>query len=166
MKVVVFSDAHGNKEAVKRIIEFNPDAGYVISLGDSELKHSFLLDLDIVAIKGNYPRDGGFAYESILELEGKRLFLTHGHKYGVSTDMRKLLAKGMETEVDVVLYGHTHVPKFDNVAGVFYLNPGSIVSQRSNTAPSYLILNIERGKDVTYMFREAQTNLLIEKLKK
>ena len=164
MKVVVFSDAHGNKEAIKRLLEFNPDADYVISLGDSELKHSFLLDLDIVAIKGNYPRDGGFVFESILELEGKRLFLTHGHKYGVSTDMRKLLAKGMETEVDLVLYGHTHIPRFDNVAGVFYINPGSIVSPRSEHAPSYLILNIERDKETTYMFRESQTNILIEKI--
>lgn len=164
MKVVVFSDAHGNKEAIKRILEFNPDAEYIISLGDSELKHNFLQDLDIIAIKGNYPRDGGFVYESILEVEGKRLFLTHGHKYGVSTDMRKLLAKGMETEVDLVLYGHTHIPKFDNVAGVFYINPGSIGSPRSKNASSYLILNIERDKETTYMFRESQTNLLIEKI--
>lgn len=162
MKVIIFSDAHGNKEVIKRVIEFNPDADYVISLGDSELPHSFLLDLDIVAIKGNYPRDGGFVFESILEVEGKRLFLTHGHKFGVSKNMRKLLAKGMETEVDIVLYGHTHIPKFDNVAGVFYMNPGSIYSPRSETPASYLILNIEKDKDVTYMYRESATNLLIE----
>lgn len=162
MKLVVFSDAHGNKEVIKRVIEFNPDADYVISLGDSELPHSFLLDLDIVAIKGNYPRDGGFVFESILEVEDKRLFLTHGHKFGVSKNMIKLLAKGMETEVDVVLYGHTHIPKFDNVAGVFYMNPGSIYSPRSETPASYLILNIEKDKDVTYMYRESETNLLIE----
>ncbi len=162
MKVVVFSDAHGNKEVIKRILEFNPDADYVISLGDSELKHSFLLDLDIVAIKGNYPRDGGFVYESILEVEDKRLFLTHGHKYGVTKNMRKLLAKGMETEVDLVLYGHTHIAKFDNVAGVFYMNPGSIYSPRSDTPASYLILNIEKGKETTYSYRESFTNLVIE----
>ena len=164
MKVVVFSDAHGNKEVIKRVLEFNPDAGYVISLGDSELPHSFLLDLDIVAIKGNYPRDGGFVFESILEVEDRRLFLTHGHKYGVSKDMRKLLAKGMQTEVDLVLYGHTHIPKFDNVSGVFYMNPGSLHSPRSGTPASYLILNIEKGKEITYMFRESETNLLIEKI--
>lgn len=164
MKVVVFSDAHGNKEGIKRLIEFNPDAYYVISLGDTELKHSFLLDLDIVAIKGNYPRDGGFVFENILELEDKRLFVTHGHKYGVNTEMRKLLAKGMETEVDIVLYGHTHIPKVDNVAGVLYINPGSMTSQRNDTEPSYLILNIEKGEKTTYTFRESRTNLLIENL--
>ena len=74
MKVVVFSDAHGNKTIVERIMSFNPDADYVVSLGDSELPIDFLMDLDIIAIKGNYPRDGGFAFESILELEDKSFF--------------------------------------------------------------------------------------------
>jgi len=164
MKVVVFSDAHGNKELIKRILEYNPDADYVISLGDTELNHSFLLDLDIFAIKGNYPRDGGFVFESILEVEDKKIFLTHGHKYGVTNNMVKLLAKGMKTGVDLVLYGHTHIPKFDNVAGVFYINPGSITSPRVDVSPSYLILNIEKGKETKYMFRESETNLLINKI--
>ena len=123
MKVVVFSDAHGNKQAIKRIIEFNPDADYVISLGDSECRHSFLLNLDIIAIKGNYPRDGGVSYESILEIEGKRLFLTHGHKFGVVNDLEKLLAKGKRIGADVLLYGHTHIPRFDIFEEIILFTP-------------------------------------------
>jgi putative phosphoesterase len=164
MKVVVFSDAHGNKQAIKRIIEFNPDADYVISLGDSECRHSFLLDLDIIAIKGNYPRDGGDSYESILEIEGKRLFLTHGHKFGVGNDLEKLLNKGKSIGADVLLYGHTHVPKLNVIEKIIFLNPGSISSPRCKTPPSYLILNIEKGKEMTYIFKESQTNLLIERI--
>ena len=164
MKVVVFSDAHGNKQAIKRIIEFNPDADYVISLGDSECRHRFLLNLDIIAIKGNYPRDGGVAYESILENEGKRLFLVHGHKYGVVNDLEKLLNKGNSIGADLVLYGHTHIPKFNLVEKIIFLNPGSINSPRSKNPPSYLILNIERDKEITYIFKESQTNLLIERI--
>lgn len=164
MKVVVFSDAHGNKELIKRILEYNPDADYVLSLGDTEMNHSFLLDLDIFAIKGNYPRDGGFVFESILDVEDKKIFMTHGHKYGVNTNMVKLLAKGIKEEVDLVLYGHTHIPKFDSVNGVFYINPGSITSQRVDIKPSYLILNIEKGKETKYVFRESETNLVITKI--
>ena len=69
MKIVVFSDAHGNKKAIERILDFNPDATHIISLGDSELRHNYLLDLNIIAVKGNYPLDGGIGYESILEIE-------------------------------------------------------------------------------------------------
>lgn len=161
MKLVVFSDAHGNKELIKRVLEFNPDADYVISLGDSELPHNFLQDLDIIAIKGNYPRDGGFVFESVLEVEGKKIFLTHGHKYGVTKDMKKLLDKGMRDEYDLVLYGHTHIPKFDNVAGVYYMNPGSLYSPRTTLPPSYLILYVTKD-EVTFKFKESETNLLIE----
>ena len=164
MKVVVISDAHGNKQAIKRILEFNPDADYVISLGDSECRHKFLLDLDIIAIKGNYPRDGGVSYESMLEIEGKRLFLTHGHKYGVGNDLEKLLNKGKSIGANVILYGHTHVPRIDIFEEITFLNPGSISSPRCKIPPSYLVLNIERDKEITHIFKESQTNLLIEKL--
>ena len=62
MKLVVFSDAHGNKQAVERIINYNKDTDYLISLGDSELPLSFLQSKNIIMIKGNYPLDAGFKY--------------------------------------------------------------------------------------------------------
>jgi len=164
MKVVVFSDAHGSKRTIKQVLKFNPDAAYIISLGDTELRHNYLLDLNIIAIKGNYPFDGGIGYESILEIEGKRIFITHGHKYGVRRDIRELVQKADETGVDVVLFGHTHIPFIDRLNGVYYLNPGSIVSPRSDNEPSYLILNIERDKEISIVFKESQTNKVIEKL--
>ncbi len=164
MKVVVFSDAHGSKRTIKKVLDYNPDARHVISLGDSELRHKYLLDLNIIAVKGNYPLDGGLGYETILEIEGKKLFITHGHKYGVRRDIRELVEKADKTGVDVVLFGHTHIPFIDRINGVHYLNPGSIISPRSNHSPSYLVLNIEKNKEITFVFKESQTNLLIDNI--
>lgn len=163
MKIVVFSDAHGNKTIVERIISFNPDADYIVSLGDSELSINFLMDLDIIAIKGNYPRDGGFVFESILKIEDKELFLTHGHKFGVHKSLKKLLHHAMKIECDIVLYGHTHVARVDKVNDLLLINPGSIKSPRSRMVPSYLILNINEGS-VEYIFKEAETNITIENI--
>jgi putative phosphoesterase len=162
MKVVVFSDAHGNKRAIKRILDFNPDATHVISLGDSELRHKYLLDLNIIAVRGNYPMDGGIGYESILKIEGKKIFITHGHKYGVRRDIRELVLKATKSPVDIVLFGHTHIPSIDKIKGVYYLNPGSLVSPRTHHAPSYLILNIEKDKEITFVFKESKTNKVME----
>lgn len=164
MKVVVFSDAYGNKRAIKKVLDFNPDATHIISLGDSELRHKYLQDLNILAIKGNYPLDGGIGYESVLEIEGKKIFITHGHKYAVRRDIRELVTKADETGVDVVLFGHTHIPFIDRINGVHYLNPGSIISPRTNHAPSYLILNVEKNKEITFVFKESLTNNLIENI--
>jgi len=163
MKVVVFSDAHGSRILVERILSFNPDANYFISLGDSELPLDFLMDLDIIAIKGNYPRDAGFAYESKLEIEGKKLYLTHGHKYGVHKSLMKLLKYVLSQDFDIVLYGHTHIARADKVNNMLIMNPGSIKSPRSKTVPSYLIINITRDS-IDYVFKEAETNITIEKL--
>lgn len=163
MKVVVFSDAHGCKIIIERIISFNPDANYFISLGDSELPLDFLMDLDIIAIKGNYPWDAGFGYESVLEIEGKKLFLTHGHKYGVHKSLMKLLNHTLSNEYDIALYGHTHVARVDKVNDLLMMNPGSIKSPRSKMVPSYLILNITKDS-IDYVFKEAKTNITIENL--
>ena len=163
MKVVVFSDAHGSKIIIERIISFNPNADYFISLGDSELPLDFLMDLDIIPIKGNYPRDAGIAYESVLEIENKKIFITHGHKYGVHRSLMKLLKHSLTNGYDITLYGHTHIAKVDKVNDLILLNPGSIKSPRTKVLPSYLILNITKDS-IDYIFKEAQTNITIEKL--
>ncbi|MFK5883955.1 MAG: metallophosphoesterase [Candidatus Izemoplasma sp.] len=157
MKIVVFSDAHGDKEAIERIIEWNKDADYYISLGDSALNHNFLLDLDIIAIKGNYPRDPGFVYERRFDIAGKCLFLTHGHKYKVNKGIDKLYYKALEEECDIMLYGHTHVPKSQMVGKVLFINPGAISKPRNGLPPTYVIIEIIDGI-IDYEFREVETN--------
>ena len=163
MKVIVFSDAHGSRILIERILSFNPDADYFISLGDSELSLDFLMDLDIIAIKGNYYRDAGLAFDNVLKIEGKKLYLTHGHKYGVHKSLLKLLKYVLSQDFDIVLYGHTHIARVDIVNDMLIMNPGSIKSPRSKTAPSYLILNITKDS-IDYTFKEAETNITIEKL--
>jgi len=162
MKVVVFSDVHGNRDILERIISFNPDAEYFISLGDSELPLSYLTDLDIIAIKGNYPRDAGFAYESEMKLNGVKIFITHGHKYGVHKGLKKILHKGFKGEYDLILYGHTHVARVDKADNLKLINPGSVYRPRSKEPASYLILNIEKDGTYEYVFKEAETNQLLE----
>ena len=47
MKVVVFSDAHGNQRIVERILDVNREADYFISLGladDDEQKDNLAID--------------------------------------------------------------------------------------------------------------------------
>ncbi len=163
MKVIVFSDAHGSRILIERILNFNPNADYFISLGDSELPLDFLMDLDIIAIKGNYPRDAGLDYDTILTIAGKKLYLTHGHKYGVHKSLMKLLKYVLSQDFDIVLYGHTHIARVDKINNMLIMNPGSIRNPRSKTPPSYLILNITEDS-IEYTFKEVETNMTIEKL--
>lgn len=157
MKIVVFSDAHGNKDAIKRVVGFNPNADFIVSLGDSEVSYNFLQEFDIIPIKGNYPFDAGFVYESELVVKGKRIFLTHGHKYKVGKGLAKLSNKTIIENYDIALYGHTHIAKFDTIGERYVINPGSIRSSRNKKAPSYLVIHLIDG-EFSFTFKNSETN--------
>src|SRR5205085_10128829 len=44
--------------------------------------------------------------------------------------------------VDVVLHGHTHVPRNETVAGVRFLNPGCVTRPNRGAPPSVALLEI------------------------
>lgn len=161
MKIVVFSDVHGEKEIVNKIVDFNPNADYILSLGDTELDESFLRSHDIVFVRGNYPRDPGFLYDTDITLEGKKIFLTHGHKYKVGRSLTKLIKHAIGKDFDIVLYGHTHIAALDINHGITFINPGSCAKPRNTLPPTYLIIDINEGV-TTFTFKESLTNKTIE----
>jgi putative phosphoesterase len=77
-----------------------------------------------------------------IEIEGKRIFMTHGHKYSVKWDYNRILAKAEMDNADIILFGHTHVAVIDNAQNVLIINPGSISESRSSDSESYAILDI------------------------
>lgn len=161
MKLVVFSDAHGNKDMVEKILIFNPDADYFISLGDSELQQEFLQENDVVMIKGNSSRDAGFVYERELTVSGVKIFLTHGHKFAVQRGLAKLGKLAINKEYNLVLFGHTHQAIKTTISNIWFVNPGSCSRPRNTLPPSYLVINIIEG-ELTFTFKESYTNQEIE----
>lgn len=162
MKLVIFSDVHGRKTLLERIMRFNPDADNFLSLGDTEMTLDYLLDLDIIGVKGNYPRDPGLSYEHFMTFHGKKFMLTHGHKYGVQRSLAKLAKKAFKEDVDVVLYGHTHVAQALYCDKVLMLNPGSVYRPRNHLNPSYCIMYITKDGKITYEYRDSETNMVVE----
>lgn len=73
----------------------------------------------------------------ILYEEGRMIFATHGHVYHEKNVPP--LKKG-----DILLNGHTHVPKCVAHENYVYVNPGSVSIPKENSAHSYVIL--EDGK--------------------
>ena len=70
---------------------------------------------------------------AILAVGERMIYATHGHVYNEG----KLppLQKG-----DVLLHGHTHVPKCVEHEEYLYINPGSVSIPKENSPHSYLIL--------------------------
>ncbi len=145
MKVLVFSDSHGDRNILKKVYEKEkPDVA--IHLGDHFFDQDGLCDY---VVKGNC--DFGEApIEQTIQIGDYKLFITHGHRYRVKYGIDLLIDKNREIGADIVLFGHTHCIFEDYFEESFFFNPGSISLPRGMDDPSYLTLYL--GEDVEYEF--------------
>lgn len=148
MKIIVFSDSHGKLDWMIAVMEAErPD--HVFFLGDHE-KDGWDLNriyptIPLNAVKGNCDWGPGLE-EWLVELEGIRFLLTHGHLYGVKTGLFRLEQAAMRTGADMVCFGHTHIPvdvKEPGRARLF--NPGTIGGPYGQRT-TYGVLCIKDGR--------------------
>ena len=137
MKALIFSDSHGDTMNMRRTIEKCADVNYVFFLGDGirdveKIKENFP-DKIFYCVRGNNDWMSmleNYSDERIIEIEGKRILLTHGHKYNVKYTEQNLFYKAISENIDIVLFGHTHTPYEQYFStddgGVNMFNPGSI----------------------------------------
>ena len=133
-RLLVLSDSHGDAAAVYRAIVAQPEADTVLHLGDGAADLAAVVSafprLTFIQVRGNgdYSANGSIPYVREECFEGKRFFLTHGHLYGVKSDLFRVVCAAKGRGADVLLYGHTHVPMTDYEDGLYILNPGSLRS--------------------------------------
>lgn len=87
-------------------------------------------DAEVDQMVLNFPILAEYA---LLEVEGRVLFATHGHKYG--PDNLPPLCPG-----DILLSGHTHVPVCREAEGILLMNPGSASMPKEGSAAGYMTL--------------------------
>lgn len=135
MRIAVVSDTHGNnKEIIEKLSEMEkPDI--LFHLGDyvtDGVKISKTFGLESVIVKGNGDYfNMEYKEDEFIEIAGKKIFLTHGHKYGVNSGIQNLYYKGLELGADIVLFGHIHIPVIEEIEDMIIMNPGSPSLPRS-----------------------------------
>lgn len=150
VKVLVLSDSHGNiinmEQAVK---EISPDM--IFHLGDcwadAAVLNRMFPHITMVQVPGNCDCVSE-PLERILELEGKRILLCHGHAYNVKSSLLSLEYAAREKKADIVFYGHTHMPALDWNNGVRLYNPGSVGAPRFMNSASYGVLMLDEAADM------------------
>ncbi|MEG2323431.1 MAG: metallophosphoesterase [Anaerovoracaceae bacterium] len=143
MKFFVISDTHGKINKVREVYEKLNNIDLIIHLGDCEHDAKALevaLEAPVVCVKGNM--DGSYSSDDFktLETEYGKILLTHGHMDHVKTDNSRLLYRAEENNCKAVLFGHTHTPYYNQVDGIYLLNPGSLPAPRDGTQGSYGII--------------------------
>lgn len=138
MRILVLSDAHGRTAPVEQAIERSqPEILLFLGDGLQELHYLEALYPTIVfhVVKGNCDFSDAPGVQR-LQIGGKRIFMTHGHLYGVKYGYETAIAAAEKAGADLLLFGHTHVAYQDYRNGLYILNPGSIAFPRSGK-PSY-----------------------------
>lgn len=147
MRLLVVSDTHGWINPVINYVKSHATAfDGMIHLGDhyrDAVKIGHLLELPVYAVRGNCDALSSAPEDLLVELSGKRVFLTHGHHYGVKYSLLRLHLKAVEEGVDLVCFGHTHVVAQVHEQGVVLFNPGSASEPRAGGYPSIGIIEID-----------------------
>jgi len=184
MKIAVFSDIHGNVEALD-LIKNNvyPKVDELWFLGDlyfdyknnedtsknRQILYKWFTEASKnklkIIISGNCDNrettnNEFFNKESKLvkEVCGLKFLLEHGHQLKEESKEKELA----EFNCDVLLSGHTHLGKIQIEKDKMYLNPGSVSFPRDElNIPTYLLINEE---EKTISLRSVDENELIEEI--
>ena len=151
MRVLVLSDTHRDRYALREALLRQPKAEVLIHLGDgAEEAQELCAGLPGKAfyqVRGNC--DWGSALPPVGEYTaaGVKIFYTHGHLYGVKSGQYTIVCAARERKARVLLYGHTHNALEDYDDGLYLLNPGSLNSWEAtygtvDITPQGIVTNI------------------------
>lgn len=154
MKILVISDSHGKNGRMELAVEQESPLDRIIHLGDLEGGEDLLEAIapcPVEIICGNNDFFSPYPREKVIEIAGIRIFMCHGHAYGVSMGTERLEEAARRNGCTVAMYGHTHCPVIRQSGKLTVINPGSISYPRQeNRRPSYIIMNVDNDKKASF----------------
>jgi len=152
LKIGVISDSHGMYKYIDLAMEHLKDVDLIIHAGDNYKDAKYIeknYNIKVVAVFGNC--DIGGIDERIELIGGKKIFITHGHNYGVKMNINGIFYAGKQNDADIVIFGHSHTPFYAVEEGMVLLNPGSTSLPRGGSEKSCCIITIEEDIKVDFI---------------
>lgn len=148
MKVLVVSDSHGRHDLLRKAIGQEAPIDMLIHAGDIEGDLESILgpkrEYSIHAVAGNMDWGGGLESAQTFDMGGHKVFLAHGHNYGVSWNLANFRNVAENCGADVAIFGHTHRPFLEEQNDILLLNPGSVAKPRqTGLKKTYAVITID-----------------------
>jgi putative phosphoesterase len=89
--------------------------------------------------------------KKVITLNGFRIGIVHGHGSGKTTDRRAFDAFD-DVAVDVIIFGHSHIPLLRYFKKRLLINPGSLMDKRTNPYCSFAVMELEEAIEVRHIF--------------
>ncbi len=148
MKLAIFSDTHGNTAGMVRAVRrICPDI--LVHLGDyvrdTAVLEGEFPELPLYSVSGNCDLFAALP-DAMTFLAGPvTVFATHGHRYSVRQSTDSLLNAAHFSGASLVLYGHTHTARFEQMAGMSLLNPGTA---GTGATPTFAVAEISNAGEI------------------
>ena len=126
MRLLITSDVHGDDEVLKNVINKHKDIDYHINAGDMCFDQKRLEKYHIISVKGNNDFGSDLPYMRLLDFEGIKILLAHGHLEHVKFGIERLKIKAKLHEAQICIYGHTHQRYMMVDEGILFINPGAL----------------------------------------
>ena len=135
-KIGVISDTHMSRptdDFKVTIAKVFSDVDMIIHAGDMTglLVHEFLSNWDLRAVSGNmddYDLSAILPEKRIEEIAGRRVGIIHGR--GSPVWIERFVLDKFE-DVDIIIFGHSHIPLYQKKGDVTMINPGSYRSSKT-----------------------------------
>ena len=138
IRVAIMADTHGVlRPEVERILE---TCDVIVHAGDFDnqmLYHKLNVDQPLYAVRGNNDRgwSGGLGQVNRFEIGGVKFIMAHER-----VDIPSVLK-----DIQVVIFGHSHMYSQQEISGRLWLNPGSCGYKRFTLPLSMAVMTIEDG---------------------
>ena len=137
MLIGLISDTHipdRAKEIPQKVIDAFKDVDLILHAGDltsMEVIEELEKIAPVMAIQGNMDRVNGIDLPKarVIKAEDFRIGLVHGEVYP-RADTQQLLYLARQLDADILVSGHSHQPKIEQIEGILLLNPGSPIVPR------------------------------------
>lgn len=126
MKLLITSDVHGDEDRLREVVKKHKDVDYHLNAGDMCLNPVIYEKYHIITVKGNCDYFSKEPLIRVLELNGVKIYLTHGHKEHVKMGIDKLLQQAKLHEANLVIFGHTHQAFIKSDPQITIMNPGAL----------------------------------------
>ncbi len=136
MKILLVSDSHSDYESLDRLYKMYPNMDLYLHAGDSEQDEWSLKPF--ISVRGNCDHYYDFPNYLVIPSPIGNIYVQHTPYVSKSVIS--------EHNVKIVIHGHTHTRRQEEINGILYLNPGAISYARDKYAGSYAILNIENNR--------------------
>lgn len=132
LRILVIADTHNHLPP--RLDELAGGVDEIWHLGDvcepALLEQVRAVGRPVTIVRGNCDGETSWPLQVDLERNGVRFRLIH------------IPPKRAPENIDVLLHGHTHVPRHDRVGDVLFLNPGCVTRPNRGAAASVAYLDL------------------------